>query len=176
MPVHNADKLLEKTLNSFLNNLNNSVELIIIDDNSTDTSLKMLKDYEKKYDYIKIIHNEKNMGAGLSRNNGLAIARGKYIGFIDSDDYVDENYFQNMLDEAENNDCDIVVSDITLVYKNREEYGTIYKNNVYQNKNHTTNKCHISYIEDRKIHKISLEHIDDISQSYTINKIPNSSC
>lgn len=134
MPVYNADKLLEKTLNSFLNNLNNSVELIIIDDNSTDTSLKMLKDYEKKYDYIKIIHNEKNMGAGLSRNKGLAIARGKYIGFIDSDDYVDENYFQNMLDEAENNDCDIVVSDITLVYKNREEYGTIYKNNVYQNK------------------------------------------
>lgn len=136
MPVHNAEKYLMKCLDSFVKYLSNDDELIIINDCSTDESIKVIKNYQNENTdkNIILINNDKNIGAGLSRNKALEIAKGEYIGFIDADDYVDKLYFQNMLKLAEKENSDIVVSDIALVENNKEIKNNIYVNNIYSTK------------------------------------------
>lgn len=137
MPVYNADKYLKKCLDSFVKYLTNENELIIVNDCSTDESLKIIKNYQNnnKDKNIVLIVNNKNIGAGLSRNKALEFAKGEYIGFVDADDYVDKLYFQNMLNLAKKEQSDIVVSDIALVENSKEIKNNIYVNNVYSTKN-----------------------------------------
>ena len=137
MPVYNAEKYLKKSLDSFVKHLTDNDELIIVNDCSIDESLKIIKNYQNKNKdkNIFLINNDKNIGAGLSRNEALEIAKGEYIGFVDADDYVDEFYFQNMLKLAEKENSDIVVSDIALVENNKEIKNNIYVNNIYSTKN-----------------------------------------
>ena len=137
MPVYNAEKYLKKSLDSFVKHLTDNDELIIVNDCSIDESLKIIKNYQNKNKdkNIFLINNAKNIGAGLSRNEALEIAKGEYIGFVDADDYVDEFYFQNMLKLAKKENSDIVVSDIALVENNKEIKNNIYVNNIYSTKN-----------------------------------------
>ena len=102
IPVYNSEKYIIKCLNSIIPYMNDNTELIIIDDCSKDDSLKLINNYitKSKNKNIALLKNKSNIGAGLSRNKGLKIATGKYIGFIDSDDYVDKNYFNIMLKTA----------------------------------------------------------------------------
>lgn len=136
MPVYNAEKYLKKSLDSFVKHLTDNDELIIVNDCSIDESLNLIENYKKnnKSKNIILINNDKNIGAGLSRNKALEIAKGEYIGFIDADDYVDKLYFQNMLKLAEKENSDIVVSDIALVENNKEIKNNIYVNNIYSTK------------------------------------------
>lgn len=136
MPVYNAEKYLKKSLDSFVKHLTDNDELIIVNDCSIDESLKIIKNYQNKNKdkNIFLINNDKNIGAGLSRNEALEIAKGEYIGFVDADDYVDEFYFQNMLNLAKKENSDIVVSDIALVENNKEIKNNIYVNNIYSTK------------------------------------------
>ena len=99
MPVYNAEKYLKKSLDSFVKHLTDNDELIIVNDCSIDESLNLIENYKKKNKSknIILINNDKNIGAGLSRNKALEIAKGEYIGFIDADDYVDKLYFQNII-------------------------------------------------------------------------------
>lgn len=140
MTVYNTEQYVEKAIKSVLNSDMINYELIIVNDCSTDNSLNILKKMQRKYKNIILIENSQNMGAGLSKNEGLKIARGKYIGFIDSDDYVDRNYFLNMFNLAGKEQSDIVVSDIVVVNNGQEKYNNIYENNVYFNRyvNNTT--------------------------------------
>ena len=109
IPVYNSEKYIIKCLNSIIPYMNDNTELIIIDDCSKDDSLKLINNYitKSKNKNIALLKNKSNIGAGLSRNEGLKIATGKYIGFIDSDDYVDKNYFNIMLKTAEKMNSDI---------------------------------------------------------------------
>lgn len=86
MPVYNSEQHLEEALNSALNQTLHNIELICINDGSTDNSLKILNQYKEKDHRIHIITQD-NLGAGPARNAGLKIARGRYIAFLDSDDY-----------------------------------------------------------------------------------------
>ena len=92
IPVYNSEKYIIKCLNSIIPYMNDNTELIIIDDCSKDDSLKLINNCitKSKNKNITLLKNKSNIGAGLSRNEGLKIAAGKYIGFIDSDDYVDK--------------------------------------------------------------------------------------
>ena len=96
IPVYNAENTIERCLNSVLSQTINSIEIITINDCSTDNSLSILKKYEKKYKNLIVINNESNLGPAASRNKGLDIASGKYVGFVDSDDYIDNNMYQEM--------------------------------------------------------------------------------
>ncbi len=89
IPVYNVEQYLEKCLNSITGQTLKDIEIICINDGSTDNSLKILEDYQKNDSRIKII-NKKNEGQGIARNEGLKIANGEYILFVDPDDWIEE--------------------------------------------------------------------------------------
>ena len=91
IPVYNSEKFLKKTINSVIKQKNNNTELIIVNDNSTDKSKNICLYYKKKFDFIKLINNKKNLGVGYCRNLAIKNTKGKYIIFLDSDDVLIEN-------------------------------------------------------------------------------------
>ena len=99
VPVYNVERYLSTCLDSILNQGidKDDFEIIIVEDCSTDGSLQICKDYSSKYKNIYLIENDKNIGLGLTRNKGMACARGEYIHFVDSDDYLFPNSIQELL-------------------------------------------------------------------------------
>ena len=95
LPVYNVEKYLKECLDSILNQTLQEIEVICVDDGSTDRSLEILREYEKK-DKRVIVLTQENKGAGAARNKGLAIAKGEYLSFLDSDDF----FASGMLEEA----------------------------------------------------------------------------
>lgn len=111
VPVYNASKYLRTTLDSLINQSLEDMEIIAIDDVSTDNSLDILKEYEKAYpNKIRVLVNSKNLGQGATRNKGIKLAKGKYIGFVDSDDYVSFDMYKTMYENASLNDFPEVVT------------------------------------------------------------------
>lgn len=108
VPVYNAEAYLEECLESLIKQSLKDIEIICVNDGSSDNSLKILEEYKIKDNRIKIINLEKNTGApGTVKNIGMKCASGNYIGIVDSDDYVDYNYFQELYSLAIKNDADI---------------------------------------------------------------------
>jgi glycosyltransferase involved in cell wall biosynthesis len=108
IPVYNVEKFLRKCLDSVVNQTMRDIEIICINDGSTDGSLDILKEYAEKDDRIIVI-NQTNGFVGSARNNGLKIARGKYIQFVDSDDYLELNACETAYKYALQYDADVVV-------------------------------------------------------------------
>ena len=109
IPMYNSENFADTCLTSLLNQKTNfSYEIIVVNDGSTDKTLAIIKNYEKKYpDKIKVF-NQENGGISVARNKGLDNVTGKYVGFIDHDDYVADNYIDDLLTLAYENDADIV--------------------------------------------------------------------
>lgn len=108
VPVYNVENYLNECLDSLVNQSFRDIEIICVDDGSTDKSSDILKEYEKKDKRIKVI-SQKNQGLGASRNNGLKKACGKYIYFLDSDDYIDLTALEKLHNNAVLNKSDIVL-------------------------------------------------------------------
>lgn len=85
-PVYNAEKNIAKMLDSVLNQTYSNIELVLVDDCSSDKSSKIISDYKKKYSNIIYFRHDKNLGAGAARNKALELASGQYVAFLDSDD------------------------------------------------------------------------------------------
>ena len=109
VPVYNAQNYIEKCLNSILEQDMEDFEIIVVNDASDDDTINILKNYAKNKQIV-LINNEENLGAGESRNKGILFARGKYIGFVDNDDWVEKNYFSSMVKKMEEENSDICVS------------------------------------------------------------------
>ena len=107
MPIYNVEAYLRQSLGSVLNQTMKDFELICINDGSTDDSLNILNEYAAKDSRIKII-NQKNSGAGYSRNVGIKHSQGEYLFFMDSDDWIDENFLQDVYSSAISANADIV--------------------------------------------------------------------
>jgi glycosyltransferase involved in cell wall biosynthesis len=108
VPVYNTEKYLRRCLDSLVHQTLRELEVILVDDGSTDTSAKIMKEYETKYkDRVKV-YTKENGGQGSARNMGLHKSKGKYIGFVDSDDYVEANMFDTMYRVAEQGPYDMV--------------------------------------------------------------------
>ena len=125
VPVYNEEEYVSTCLDSLINQTLDDIEIILIDDSSTDNSLNILLDYAKKYPNIKVYHNEKNIGQGASRNRGLSLATGEYIGFVDSDDYIRNTMYEDMYKAVLNNNYpEVVTTEIMFVkddgYANRD--------------------------------------------------------
>lgn len=93
IPVYNAEKTLDRCLLSLLNQRYDDFEIILVNDGSVDDSLKICQQYCQRYNNITLI-NQANQGVSVARNNGIVASKGEYISFVDSDDYVTENYFE----------------------------------------------------------------------------------
>ena len=101
IPVYNVEKYLRQCLDSVINQTYKDLEIICVDDCSTDNSRQILQEYAKKDERIKILYNKKNSKLGPTRNNGLKVATGKYIHFLDSDDWLEPNAYETLINDAE---------------------------------------------------------------------------
>ena len=107
VPVYNAEKYIHKFVMSILNQTFTNFELILINDGSSDNSGNICDHYASVDERIKVIHL-KNSGASVARNVGVENAIGDYIGFVDSDDYIDSNMYHDLLEAAEDTNADII--------------------------------------------------------------------
>lgn len=96
IPVYNVEKYLDQCLSSVIEQSFNNIEILCINDCSTDSSLKILEKFSAKDPRIKIINNQQNLKAGLSRNIGIKEAKGEYIHFLDSDDWLEDNAYKKL--------------------------------------------------------------------------------
>ena len=124
IPVYNVGELLYKCIESIENQSLDNIEIILINDGSTDDSGKICDEISSKNNNIKVIHKE-NEGVSVARNLGIRIAKGEYIGFVDSDDYINENMYLKMYLEAKKNECDIVMCDANIEYIDKVNLDTI---------------------------------------------------
>ncbi|MDD2972944.1 MAG: glycosyltransferase [Lachnospiraceae bacterium] len=122
VPAYNEEKYLERCLETVVNQTLEEIEIILVDDGSSDGTYDICEKYHKAYPQKVTVIHKSNEGMGLARNSGIAIAKGKYIGFVDGDDWVDVNMFKSMYETAENNDSDVVVCDVKKIFvsENRE--------------------------------------------------------
>lgn len=120
MPVYNSQDYLEKSLDSILNQTFKDIEVICVDDGSTDSSMKILQEKQANDSRIKIIQ-QKNRGGGAARNRGLAEVQGKYTIFLDSDDYFESVLLESSILQADLKDADIVFFDYGQFDKDGKE-------------------------------------------------------
>jgi glycosyltransferase involved in cell wall biosynthesis len=152
IPAYNASKTIDRCLESLLNQTLKGIEIIVINDCSKDNTLEILKSYKDK---IVLLDNKENLGPSGSRNRGLKKAQGKYIGFVDADDYVELDAYENLTNEMKD--------DIDLVCGCRCEFDGDKRKPVI-NENETTNPRDFSktsnYVTDKLYKKEIIDKYD----------------
>lgn len=108
VPVYNAEKYLQECVESVLCQTLSDIELILVDDGSTDSSPALCDQYAVKDARVRVIH-QKNAGLASARNVGIQVATGQYLAFLDSDDFVDTNMYETMVDSAEAENAPLVI-------------------------------------------------------------------
>lgn len=134
IPIYNSQKCLRRCIESIINQSYSNLEIILVDDGSTDSSLEICQDYAKEDKRIKVIHKENN-GAASARNTGIEHAIGEYITFVDSDDYIDLNMYEKIMEINKQYDCDVVMCDC---YKEDSHIRNIFTHHIrkgYYDKN-----------------------------------------
>lgn len=129
VPVYNVQDYVERCMESLVNQTYKNIEIIVVNDGSTDTSGKICEELSKKDDRIKVYHKE-NGGLSDARNYGLRYATGDYIGFIDSDDYVKPEMFEVLYNNIIRESAD--VSEIDFAITNSKEYLKKKRNSMYK--------------------------------------------
>ena len=124
VPVYNVEKYLRQCLDSIVGQTLKDIEIICVDDGSTDSSRQILEEYEKKDKRIKII-SQMNKGAGAARNNGLSVAQGKYLSFLDSDDFFESDMLESAYKKAEEDKADFVVFKSDQYYTEENRYAEV---------------------------------------------------
>lgn len=122
VPVYNVEKYLRQCLDSLVNQTLTDIEIICINDGSTDGSLSILEDYASKDERIKVISQE-NQGQGAARNRGIELSSGEYIGFVDPDDWVEYGMFENLYKAAKVHNADLAEA----MYSEYYEYSGMTK-------------------------------------------------
>ncbi len=114
VPVYNVEKYIERCVNSLRSQTLTDIEIILVDDSSTDSSFEICNKMANEDDRIKVLHKV-NEGAGMARNAALAVAEGEYIGFVDSDDFVEPDMFATLYERAQKYESDLVMSGVLFV-------------------------------------------------------------
>ena len=125
IPVYNAEKYLRQCLDSVVNQTLQEIEIICVDDGSTDGSLAILREYEAADSRVKVL-TQKNQYAGVARNNGMAAATGEYYAFMDADDYYSENALASMYNIAAEHELDVLKAAFYNIEPNKAPYDTKY--------------------------------------------------
>lgn len=122
IPVYNVKKYINKCMDSLVAQSLKEIEIIAVDDGSTDGTATILDEYANKYSSIVKVFHKENGGQASARNFALKYAKGKYLGFVDSDDWVDEDMYEKMFDLAEAEHSDIVICDMIDHYPDKDIY------------------------------------------------------
>ena len=117
VPVYNVEQYLPQCLDSIINQTFKDIEIICINDGSTDNSIKILEQYAQRDSRIKVL-NQENQGLSVARNNGIAQATGEYVSFIDSDDFIHLEFLETLYQAIIQSNCDIAGCDFLKVYSN----------------------------------------------------------
>jgi len=131
VPVYNVAPYLPRCLDSLVAQTLKDIEIICIDDKSTDNSLDILHQYRDKYPQIHVIELKKNSGVATARNAGIDAARGEYLGFVDSDDYVDTDFYEKLYETAKKENADIAKAEATITeYDKKSVLGANQMDNI----------------------------------------------
>ncbi len=141
IPVYNVESFLPKCLDSILSQTYRNIEVVCVNDNSTDTSLKILNKYSQTDNRIKVI-NQENQGASVARNTALDNCTGDYIMFVDSDDWIEEDTCDIALDNINKYDADLVLWDYVREFSNTSQAKNIFKESVVFDETDVKNKLH----------------------------------
>ena len=131
IPVYNTEDYLKECLESLVNQTLREIEILIVNDGSTDSSLEIMKEFKNKYPNIIKIFDKVNGGQASARNYALPFAQGEYLGFVDSDDWVDSTMYEEMYEKAEKEDADIVICDMVDHFPDRT---VCYPSSRFENK------------------------------------------
>jgi len=126
IPIYNAENYLDKCLTSIIHQSYNNLEVILVDDGSTDSSLKLCKEWTKKDKRIKVFHQE-NAGVSAARNYGIKKCSGDYISFIDSDDYLELDMYEKMTNPLNKKKYDVLVCNYYVESNSQTILGITYK-------------------------------------------------
>lgn len=132
---YNSEQYIEKCLDSVIAQTLKGIEIIIVDDGSIDSTPTIIKNYASNYKNIKLIFSKVNCGAGYSKNIGVSASNGRYIGFVDSDDHIEPNYFKKLYHAARLFNAEIAYADIALEYPDKIVKSNLLNENVYLNVN-----------------------------------------
>lgn len=128
IPVYNAELYLERCLDSVCNQTLKDIEIICIDDCSTDNSAKILLEYSKKYPSLKVVTHKINKGESGARNTGLSFAKGEFLGFVDNDDSVDLDFYEKLYNIAKRDSADIAKAELHEIgYDGKDGWGNLNK-------------------------------------------------
>lgn len=117
VPVYNLEKYIGNCIDSLLNQSFHDMEILVIDDASTDRTYELLKEYQNNYNNIQLIRNEINKGVSYCRNYGLSLVKTKYVAFLDGDDWIDSNCYSKAINKLEaDKRIDIALWNINTVY------------------------------------------------------------
>lgn len=116
VPIYNVEEYLPKCIDSILNQTYKELEVILVDDGSPDSCGKICDRYAKKDERVKVIH-QKNGGLSAARNSGLDCANGEYIGFVDSDDYIEPEMYEKLLEAIIKNKCAMSICNVNYVFE-----------------------------------------------------------
>jgi glycosyltransferase involved in cell wall biosynthesis len=117
VPIYNVEQHLDRCLSSIIRQQYRPIEIILVDDGSTDGSASIIRQYETAWPFIRSIRQE-NQGAGAARDAGMALAAGEYLALVDGDDYVDPDHIRRLVDIAEKSQADIVICGYTFDFLN----------------------------------------------------------
>ncbi len=145
IPVYNVERYIGLCLDSVINQTYKNLEIICVNDGSTDESLKIIEEYQEHDNRIKII-NQENRGLSAARNTGIKQVTGDYIAFLDSDDWVEEDFYEKLYNACENNNADVSIG-LTCYYYNNQNIQTDrwVNQHAFANKNNI-----VETIEDRQ--------------------------
>lgn len=160
IPVYNVEQYLRECLDSVCGQTLKEIEIICVDDGSTDSSLEILKEYANRDNRITVMKQE-NLHAGVARNAGLAIAKGEYLSFLDSDDWFELNMLEEMSKKADEDGSDVVVCGCS--FYNNIDKSVYYPNWIFKDE----------FIKNREIllNKDISNNIFQITNSWLWNKL-----
>lgn len=136
-PIYNAEKYLDKTLNSIFNQTYENIEIVLVDDCSTDNSVNIIKNYQKNHKEIIYFCQEKNLGAGAARNKALELATGQYVAFLDSDDIWMSDKISKQIELMQKENCKFTYTAIEMIDES---------DNVIKKKRNLRTKCDYKYL------------------------------
>lgn len=120
VPIYNVEKQLKRCINSIINQTYKNIQILLIDDGSKDSSGKICDDFSKYDTRIVVLHQD-NVGVSAARNKGIELAKGRYICFIDSDDYIEKNYIEELYQLMRDEKIDLGICDLNYKYTNKED-------------------------------------------------------